>query len=215
MLNNDDFERLMRYADGELAADAALDLEQRLATDGGARTTLACLRAQRIDAVAAFAAADDAAPLRALTAAIDRGFAARAAARRRRSWGRYAWPAAAMLAIGVLGGVTGFRLAAWHFDGLVERLIAAQAEDRQLMSAAFEQALERYRSGQPVTWRNDASGAAGSITPLRTFKSGSGQWCREFERSLSSPAGGEDRIGVACRAEDGRWLLTLERPKPV
>ncbi len=35
-------------------------------------------------------------------------------------------------------------------------------------------------SGQTVSWENPDSGRRGNITPVRTFKNRSGQWCREY-----------------------------------
>jgi surface antigen len=210
-----ELERLMRHVDGELPAQERAALDARLAGHGRARSALGWLAEQRSLAAAAFR--DDlAAPVPAeLGAAVAAGFAAR---RRRARWRRYravGLPVAASFLCALFGGWIGFELAARRLDGVLAELQAAQAQDRTLMSATLERAMEQMRSGQAATWTNDTTGAVGSIMPLRTFRTASGKWCREFERSVTSPSGAENRIGIACRDEDGHWQLALERPKPV
>jgi surface antigen len=76
---------------------------------------------------------------------------------------------------------------------------------------AFGEALDRRLSGATLTWANPASGSSGSVTPLRTFQTADGRWCREFEARVDAPVWGERRVGIACR-EGERWRLELERP---
>ena len=76
---------------------------------------------------------------------------------------------------------------------------------------ALNTALDTRFSGGSVTWQNPASGSRGSITPLRTFRTANGRWCREYRQELNSAAQSEQQIGMACREADG-WQLKLERP---
>jgi surface antigen len=43
------------------------------------------------------------------------------------------------------------------------------------------------------------------ITPVRTFRSESGQWCREFVRVVEGPSDRETLRGIACREGEGHW----------
>ena len=79
------------------------------------------------------------------------------------------------------------------------------------MAAAFNSALDTQVSGGSVTWQNPASGSRGSVTPLRTFKTADGRWCREYRQEIAAVALTERRIGIACRDAEG-WRLKLERP---
>ena len=90
-------------------------------------------------------------------------------------------------------------------------MVAAQTKDRELMAAAFAQALDSRRSGQMVSWENPDSGSSGSFTPLHTFRAADGRWCREFQQRLDQGGATDTRLGIACRDPEG-WQLELERP---
>ncbi len=201
-------EMLMRYADGELSARECAEVETRLAYDRAAEETAAGLREQRALLAAAFRQNDAPSDL---VAVIDAGLDERAHRRQRESVRRWLLPLAASVLIVVLG----LYVAEQRIDGAVDRMLAAQAKDEALMASTLVDALERHRSGDTVVWSNAASGAAGSVTLLRTYRSVSGKWCREFERIVTAPGGEDSRIGIACRQGDAGWQLALERPKGV
>lgn len=77
--------------------------------------------------------------------------------------------------------------------------------DIALADQAVQDALERAPSGDAVEWRNTASGTAGSITPLRTFRTAAGVFCRDYQETLRIGVASERYIDTACRDEDGRW----------
>lgn len=207
-----DDETLVAYADGQLDADAARAVEQALARDPQARETLQALR----DSAARLRAALDAVaaapiPLKAVQT-IDAGFAARrgdagapAGGARRR--GGLPWPvaiAASILALMIgLGG--GQLLPDLRGGTELARLQAMEAADRAARQAALQEALERKLSGQSVAWRNPDSGRQGKITPVRTFRNSTGQWCREYTVREASDGDRVERRGIACRLSDGRW----------
>lgn len=75
------------------------------------------------------------------------------------------------------------------------------------MTQVGQSALELANSGTQVRWDDSASGASGSITPLRVFRTADGQWCRRFVLTV---AGGRDPgvfNRIACRHADGEWQL--------
>lgn len=216
-----DYERLMHYADGEVDDQERADIEVWLARDAGARQTVAKLRGERSAIRAAFqqpAGADD-----NLTATMDVAFANRAAASRART-GRHrivswALPIAASIALAVVTGAATFGLAERRIDAAVAALAGAQAQDRQLTTAALEEALETRVSGDAVAWINPDTGVSGSVTPTRTFRATGGAWCREYRREVRAAAFQDVTVGIACRAPadqpDGNgsgWLIAVERP---
>ncbi len=71
----------------------------------------------------------------------------------------------------------------------------------------IQQALETLVSGKVARWQDPASGAKGSVQPLRTFKIRSGHFCRQFEEVVSRGMEQAIRVGTACRNDRGRWIL--------
>ena len=77
----------------------------------------------------------------------------------------------------------------------------AAAED------ALQTALEKNISGRQVSW--ETTGGFGFLTPVETWKSTSGHWCRRFNETISVNGSTRDRTAVACRV-NGRWRLAEE-----
>ena len=69
---------------------------------------------------------------------------------------------------------------------------------------AIQATLEKERSGVTVRWSVD--GETGSVTPLRTWRTKSGVFCREFREVLDAPQ--RSRKRVACRTDKGVWAST-------
>lgn len=59
--------------------------------------------------------------------------------------------------------------------------------------------------GSTVRW-NDAN-AAGSVSVLRDGRSSDGQYCREFQQTVTVGGRSEQAYGVACRQPDGAWRI--------
>jgi surface antigen len=102
----------------------------------------------------------------------------------------------AIAAVTILGGLLG--------GAIGERLDAA---DRQRANAAAAQALEAVPSGQSVTWRNPDSGNAGTVTPVRTYQTATGQYCREYTQTINVGGERHQSYGTACRQPDGTWRI--------
>jgi surface antigen len=102
---------------------------------------------------------------------------------------------------GVIGGI----LAGGLIGGAIgDRMDAA---DRREAQQTTQQALEKTPSGTAVAWHNPDSGHSGTVTPVRTFQKSSGQYCREYQQTVS--IGGEEQqaYGTACRQPDGSWKI--------
>lgn len=76
-----------------------------------------------------------------------------------------------------------------------------------LVDTTLNRTLETQVSGTTVEWRDEQSGIAGTITPVRTFKTEQGKFCREFiERQLIQEQWQEQR-GIACREGKEEWQV--------
>ena len=67
--------------------------------------------------------------------------------------------------------------------------------------------LENTPSGTTSEWVNPDSGHSGSFTPVRTWKDAEGDYCREFQQSISVGGKTERAYGTACRQPDGTWRI--------
>ncbi len=106
---------------------------------------------------------------------------------------------------GRLVGVAVGTLAGALIGGEIGRSL--DANDRRMMEENAQYALEHDRTDQPSEWRNPDSGHYGTITPKRTYRVASGQYCREYQQTVV--IGGEEQqaYGHACRQPDGSWKI--------
>lgn len=77
--------------------------------------------------------------------------------------------------------------------------IAAQQAYQQAQTAPI---------GQPITWENPDNGHYGSVTPVREgTHDQTGEYCREFQQTVTIGGRPEDAYGIACRQPDGAWRI--------
>jgi surface antigen len=116
--------------------------------------------------------------------------------------------AGGLLAATAGGGATGIA-AGTILGGLIGGLIGDRldAADRKHMQQTTQHALETAPSGTTVAWQNPDSGHTGVVTPVRTYQKAGGEYCREFQQSVT--VGGEEQqaYGTACRQPDGSWKI--------
>lgn len=93
---------------------------------------------------------------------------------------------------GLVGGTIGDRL---------------DAADREKAHAAASQALEAVPSGHSVAWQNPDSGNTGTVTPVRTYQTATGQYCREYTQTINIGGEKHKSYGTACREPDGSWRI--------
>ena len=79
--------------------------------------------------------------------------------------------------------------------------------DLEYANHTNQQALETARTGQSITWNNPDSGHSGAITPTRTYQTTSGQYCREFQQTITIGGQPQQSFGTACRQPDGTWKI--------
>ena len=75
------------------------------------------------------------------------------------------------------------------------------------IEAAMQAALETHLSGRGRPWASAKSNYSGRLTPVRTWRSRSGHFCRAFVEIVRLPSGIErNGRASACRNEAGSWV---------
>lgn len=81
-----------------------------------------------------------------------------------------------------------------------------ESSDRSMANEKLQLALEKSLSGESTRWQNPVSGVSGSVTPLKTWKTSEGTYCRSYSEKITLSSGQSlNREGVACRAENAVW----------
>ena len=78
--------------------------------------------------------------------------------------------------------------------------------DRQAMSQASYQA-QAVPIGETISWNNPDSGNYGTVTPVRDGHDTAGNYCREFQQTVTIGGQTEQAYGTACRQPDGSWKI--------
>ncbi len=76
---------------------------------------------------------------------------------------------------------------------------------REQAKEAVQKALETRVSKSKLDWRDSQGGLKGSVTPLRTFKNPSGDYCRVYREVVYAPPTDLTATRVACRNGKGIW----------
>ena len=98
-----------------------------------------------------------------------------------------------------------------RMDDAVANLAARMETDRALLAQTVQDALETRVSGEPVSISHHGEWTE-TFTPVQTYKSKSGHWCRQYVRE-SRFAGMDMAIrGTACRDQNGTWITILAEP---
>ena len=102
---------------------------------------------------------------------------------------------------GVLGGAI--------LGGLIGGAIGNRmdAADRREANRATHRALESAPTGNTQTWKNPDSKNSGSITTTSTYQAQNGQYCREYEQTITVSGETRQAFGTACRQPDGTWKV--------
>jgi len=80
------------------------------------------------------------------------------------------------------------------------------ASDRAIADQNVQSALEKSVSGTPVSWNNPSTGARGTVTPVRTWKTANGTYCRSYRERIRLATGKTvSNEGVACRTSNAVW----------
>lgn len=79
--------------------------------------------------------------------------------------------------------------------------------DQLALQRTTQRTLETQPSGSVSTWQNPDTGNYGTITPKPAYKTSAGQYCREFQQSITIGGQTQDAYGTACRQPDGTWKV--------
>jgi surface antigen len=61
--------------------------------------------------------------------------------------------------------------------------------------------------GEQISWVNPDTGNRGTVMPVREGQSASGEYCREFQQTITVGGQTQQGYGTACRAPDGQWRV--------
>ena len=101
------------------------------------------------------------------------------------------------VALGTLGGAFLGNSIGQSLDRAA-RAFVRQADDR----------AQTAPLGEPVTWRNPDSGNYGSVVATREgVNNATGEYCREYQKSVTVAGQTEQAYGTACRQPDGSWKI--------
>lgn len=79
--------------------------------------------------------------------------------------------------------------------------------DQAIMQQNAQYALEHAPTRTSTPWRNPDSGNRGELTPLETYKTSAGQYCREYQQTVWIGGEQQQAYGTACRQPDGSWKI--------
>jgi len=210
-ISQKELDRLGALVDGELNDVERAEVERRVAADEDLRQALADLRGGDAALRQAVSALADPVADAALKRRVEGAIRAARPGPTRPNY-RLAWPMAAAIALATLaaGWVGGYGQAQDRIFDRLARLEADRAHDRAKLDAVIAETLERRVSGQSVKWRNPETGSFGEVTPILTYKSAGGQWCRKYVRVINARDEQRRTTAIACREPDGRWRPRVE-----
>lgn len=92
---------------------------------------------------------------------------------------------------------------------MVGNNIGAQLDERDLLLAnqTFQSSLEHNKNATGQQWKNPDNGHSGTVIPVKTYQTDSGQYCREFQQTITVGNKTQDGWGTACRQPDGSWKI--------
>jgi surface antigen len=103
----------------------------------------------------------------------------------------------AMTALGVVAG------------GLLGSQVGRSLDQADLAYAnrTTQTALDTGQPGQPLPWRNEQSGASGTVVPRNYYQTADGTYCREFQQTITVGGQTQQAYGTACKQPDGGWKI--------
>jgi surface antigen len=67
------------------------------------------------------------------------------------------------------------------------------------------QAMEHAKENQSIAWDNPDTQEHYTVTPVRTFQTNEGRYCREYQAQATVGGKVQETYGTACRQPDGAW----------
>ena len=97
---------------------------------------------------------------------------------------------AATIGGGILGAIVGGAIGNWM---------------DQADQGCVGQVLEHGQIGQAVRWSNPDNGAQYTVTPVKSYQTAGGGYCREDTAEATVGGSPEQSVGAACRQPDCCW----------
>ncbi|CTQ74021.1 hypothetical protein [Roseibium alexandrii] len=152
------------------------------------------------------------ATIKRLESVIEREFDRRAPkAGSDRHWSRaIVYLAASLVLVAGTFAVTNFWMQS-RMDQVVASLAVHMETERLALAQTVQEALETKVSGEPVAIGQDGDWSE-ILTPIKTYKSKSGHWCRQYLRETRFGKLDMTIRGTACRDENGVWTTVFAEP---
>ncbi len=198
------FEKLSQYKDGELPVEEREKISAELNEDDTLRHLLGDI--EYVDARAAqeFEEMLNTPVSLKHVSSIHTAFEKRrkSSNSNHRQWG--AAIAASLVSV-LVSGVIGFFAFEYQNEKLQQEIQQARISSNEMLANMFQVALEGRSSGEPLLYSDPVTQISFEFRPVKTYKSASGHWCREFEERIEQDGSFEVRQGIACREQQGRW----------
>jgi len=79
--------------------------------------------------------------------------------------------------------------------------------DTLAMERNAQYSLEHTKTNSTTSWRNPDTTNSGSLTPVETYQTREGQYCREYIQTVTVAGKKQQAYGTACRQPDGTWMI--------
>lgn len=122
---------------------------------------------------------------------------------------------------GVVGGVAGSQIGkgdgrtAATIAGTVIGILVGQSIGRHMDNTDQQctgQVLEHAPDHETVHWQDPDTAASYQVTPVRTWRSQDGRYCREYTTDATIGGRNSQLVSQACRQPDGSWATRQAYP---
>lgn len=103
----------------------------------------------------------------------------------------------------MLGAVGGGLLGAMAGSSVGKTLDRAD----QMYANRASQRVVAAPMGEQITWVNPDTGNRGTVVATREGQSAAGEYCREFQQTMTVGGQTQQGYGTACRSPDGQWRM--------
>lgn len=104
----------------------------------------------------------------------------------------------------IVTGVAGALIGAWAGTKVAESLTQ---QDVAYVEETTIEVIEETPVGETIEWYNPESGNQGSVTTTREGETANGNYCREYQQTVTIGGNTEQAYGTACRQPDGAWEI--------
>ncbi len=94
------------------------------------------------------------------------------------------------------------------FGGLLGREVGKSMDEQDRARALqAQQAAYAAPIGQRIVWNNPDNGHSGAVVPTQEGRDAAGNYCREFQETVTIGGQPQQAYGRACRQPDGSWKV--------